>query len=151
MRQMRKDQVPVLRPGKREDLRGVPGEGEEPMRKPSKKTLHNKLDRITSLIIRSRGVCAKCRTEDYSRLQTAHIFHRRHFSVRWDFDNLLCLCSGCHLYWAHLEPIEFTEFVREYLGEEKYAALKIKAHQIKQWSIEEMQNLLAEYQTLNKI
>jgi len=117
--------------------------------KVSKKSLKNKLDKVCSLIIRSRGVCAKCKTENPDKLQTAHIFSRSNLSVRWDWDNLLCLCGGCHLFWAHKNPVEFTEFVKSYLGEEKYQNLREKAVIIKKWTIPELQELLETYQAYN--
>jgi hypothetical protein len=112
------------------------------LKKPSKKLLTRKLDHICSEIVRSRGKCAKCSKTDYAHLQTAHIFSRKYRSIRWDIElNLLCLCDSCH-FWAHANPILFTEFVREYLGEVRYVMLKVRAQSIKKWTIEEMQELL---------
>lgn len=111
-------------------------------RKPSKKTLKNKLDKEISRIVRARGKCAKCGKEEYEKLQAAHIFSRSNLSTRWDLDNLLCLCGGCHLFWAHKNPVEFTEFVRNYLGEYKYERLRQNATSIKKWTIEDLQIML---------
>ena len=102
----------------------------------TKTTIKRKLDKLFSEYIRSRGYCVKCRKTNY--LQNAHIFSRSNLSVRWDLDNMLCLCPDCHINFAHKNPILFTEFVREYLGAERYEQLKVRARAIKQWKLDEM-------------
>lgn len=104
-------------------------------RKPTKRTLTKKLDILFSKIVRSKGYCVKCGKT--SNLQAAHIYSRRYRSVRWDWNNVLCLCSGCH-FWSHHNPILFTEWVAEYLGEHKYIQLKLSASMLKKWSLGEM-------------
>ena len=59
-------------------------------------------------------------------MQVAHIIPRSHFNTRWDLDNLITLCWNCHFNWAHKNPLEFAEFVKEKLGEKKYNDLKIR-------------------------
>ncbi len=88
--------------------------------------MKKRLDRLFSQIVRGAGKCVKCGNVDYSKLQCAHIFSRSQLTVRWDFDNVLCLCAGCH-FWAHKNPLLFSEFVRNYLGECKYEMLKMRA------------------------
>ena len=110
------------------------------MRKPSKTTLKRKLDKAVSEIVRSRGKCEHCeRTEN---LQCAHIISRTNLNLRWNLQNLLCLCPNCHINFAHKNPLMFAEWVKEYLGEAKYHALKVGSWQIKKWSIDEMSTLL---------
>ena len=101
----------------------------------TKTTIKRKLDKLFSEYIRSRGYCIKCKKLD--NLQCCHIFSRSNMSVRWDIDNLLSMCAGCH-FFAHKNPILFTEFVREYLGAERYEQLKVRARAIKQWKLDEM-------------
>ena len=45
--------------------------------------------------------------------------------------NGIALCSGCHIFWAHKEPTDFTEWITEILGKTKYDLLRIKANQNK--------------------
>ena len=104
-----------------------------------RKTLKNKLDTVFSLKIRERGRCERCGTTE--RLQCSHIFSRSNLSVRWDEDNAFCLCSGCHIFWWHKNPIEAGEFTREKLGEEKYKILRAKAQAIKKWTDLELSQL----------
>ncbi len=113
------------------------------MRKITKRILTKKLDKEVGRIVRLRGVCARCgKGAEKVTLHCAHIFSRRNMSVRWDLDNCLALCYADHFWWAHPNPVLFTEFVQEYLGKLKYKNLKRKATIIKKWSISEMQDLL---------
>lgn len=41
--------------------------------------------------------CERCGKEE--RLQWHHVYTRRLLSLRWEPDNLVCLCAGCHLWW----------------------------------------------------
>jgi hypothetical protein len=116
------------------------------MRKVTKTSLKRKLDKEASRIVRARGGCAKCGKVAYEHLQTAHIFSRSNLAVRWDLLNLLCLCDGCH-FWAHKNPVLFTEFVVDYLGH-NYVPLKQRALAIRKWTIEEMQELLNQLQAV---
>ena len=43
--------------------------------------------------------CVRCKSGN--NIQWAHIVSRRHLSLRWDLDNNLTLCAGCHLWWHH--------------------------------------------------
>lgn len=97
-------------------------------KKPSRTTLNNHLDRLFSLIIRSRGRCERCGKKDET-LQCAHVYSRIYKSVRWDTRNAFCLCAGCH-FWAHKNPTEFTEFVKKKLGESEYKALRVCRHAV---------------------
>lgn len=116
-------------------------------KKISKKTIKNKLDKLISNIVKSQGKCQKCNQKSpLVQLQTAHIFSRSNLSVRWDLDNVLCLCAKCH-FWAHKNPLEFAEFVKKLLGEEKYNNLISKAHKTKKWDITE---LITYYENLKK-
>lgn len=88
-----------------------------------KTALKNKADRLFSEFIRSQGVCEWCGRSNNVQLQCAHIFSRRYLVTRWEPINAVCLCAGCHRK-AHDQPVEFTEFVKEYLGEEIYNELR---------------------------
>lgn len=90
-------------------------------------TLKNKADKLFGQIIRSRGRCQRCdRQPPEVSLQCAHILSRRFTATRWDENNALCLCAGCH-FWAHNNPIEFTKLVEGILGTENLEKLLEKA------------------------
>ena len=113
------------------------------MKNPSKKTLRNKLDKIVSEIVRARGYCVRCtRTE---HLQAAHIFSRSNMATRFYLNNILCLCPDCHINFAHKNPILFTEWVKKFLGDEKYEELKVRAASIRKWELWELEDLYRKF------
>jgi len=82
------------------------------MRKITKTSLKRKMDKLFSEKVREIGFCQHCGSR--SNLQCSHIFSRKNLSVRWDIENAVCLCYRCHFYWAHKEPVEYTEWVRQF-------------------------------------
>lgn len=98
-------------------------------RKVSRTTLRNKLDKVCSEITRAHGKCIVCgKTQG---LQTHHVVGRKNLQVRWYPDNLACLCALCHRWGtksAHQDPIWFTEWYRQHIGDERYDALRRKAN-----------------------
>ena len=69
------------------------------------------------------GRCQVCRKiMPHKELEASHHVGRRKRSVRWDADNLSCKCHACHRQ-MDLNPLEHAEWVKEWLGEERYAAL----------------------------
>jgi hypothetical protein len=72
-------------------------------RKISRKSIIAKLDKLTSEQVRAKGACERCGKT--TTLQAAHIYSRNYKHLRWDMENLICLCSGCHFWW-HLNPVE---------------------------------------------
>lgn len=120
--------------------KGYKGSTRIAKKKPTyRKELENALDDAIRDIIRLRGKCQRCGKEE---VQTAHIFSRKNKSVRWDEDNVLAYCYRCHFHFAHKEPVLFTDWVREHLGEEKYFKLRRKASETKQWTVPELEALL---------
>jgi len=115
------------------------------MKKPSRKSIKTKLDKVFSLLIRARGKCERCnRTDGF--LQCSHIYSRANLSVRWDELNATCSCSNCHFRW-HQNPLEGMEWLAGYYGPEKLAELRRRANEIKKWTIPELSGLLAELET----
>ena len=115
--------------------------------KTTRKKLRDQLDKLVSKLVRIRAgyKCERCGKT--SPLNTAHIFSRRNLSVRWDMENVLCWCVGCH-FWGHQNPILFAEYVKEKLGNEKYEELKRKSVEIKKWTIPELEELLKEFKEI---
>ena len=107
------------------------------------KISRTKLDMEWSFAVRSRDhwTCQKCGSRyppkkpgdgsSRSGLDAAHIFSRRLKRIRHDLDNGVALCTGCHLSWAHYEPLEFREWIMEWLGADKYEALRLRAQEVK--------------------
>ena len=81
--------------------------------------------------------CAYCgKTDKQVRLNSHHIFSKRHKATRYDLDNGICLCVQHHkfnTFSAHESP-EFVLWMVDFIGKEKYDKLKIKANQIKKYT-----------------
>lgn len=94
-------------------------------KKPSRKTLKNKADRLFSLFIRARdGACVCCGSTE--NLQCAHGFSRRYLKTRWDERNAWALCNRHHLYFTH-HPIEWDVWMEQRLGPTEYRLLRLDA------------------------
>ena len=67
-------------------------------------------------------------------------------SVRWDLDNGVCLCAGCHTFsseWsAHQTPCLFHEWIIEIRGNEWYKSLKFRHQKIVKYTIQDLENIL---------
>ena len=113
------------------------------MKKKSRRSIEKKLDTEFSRVIRLRDKCARCgKGADTITLQCAHIISRVNRAVRWDLENGVPLCYACHIFWAHRNPVDFVDFIKDYLGELRFEALKARARVVKKWTIEEMEEYL---------
>jgi len=45
---------------------------------------------------RDEHKCVRCGSP---KVQWAHVIGRRHKCTRWEPDNALSLCAGCHMFW----------------------------------------------------
>ena len=76
------------------------------MKKPAKKALRNKADKLTGAMCRSKGKCEFCgKTEE---LQWAHFITRGVIKLRYEPKNYACLCAGCH-FRGHEHPKWFSD------------------------------------------
>ena len=95
----------------------------------AKKRLRNKLDKEWSEAVKERDgwTCQKCgRT---TNLNAHHIFGKKaHPATRHDVEVGICLCAGCHIFWAHKEGAEFTLWLIDRLGKRKLDALRRRAN-----------------------
>lgn len=102
-------------------------------KKQSKSYLNKKKDEQWSKAVKERDnhTCQYCGKKEY--LNSHHIFSRSNFTTRWDLDNGITLCSGCHTFSskfsAHKTPAEFIEWVKEKKGLAWYERLREKAKQ----------------------
>lgn len=109
--------------------------------------IDKQLDDLWSKLVKDRAgnQCEKCHKTSY--LNSHHIFSRQNKSVRWDLDNGICLCAGCHVLnrdSAHKSPLLFAEWVKSKRGEKWYQILMAKAHSIGKLSRFEKEILLKE-------
>ena len=75
-------------------------------RKPSRKTLVTKADKVFSEYIRRRYTndnglteCYTCgKKEHWKELQCGHFMSRKHYSTRWSETNCQVQCAGCNVF-----------------------------------------------------
>lgn len=85
-----------------------------------------KATRLHSLVVRAAGVCARCGTMDYGRLQCAHIVPRRYTATRTDETAAWCLCAGCHLVTTE-HAHEHMDLVDRTIGRDRFDELMMRA------------------------
>lgn len=97
-----------------------------------KKGIEGKLDIAWSKLVKLRAgnKCEYCGTTT-KQLHSHHIYTRSRKTTRWDEKNGLCLCASHHVlgnFSAHKSPLEFTEWLIEYKGDDEITRLRIKSH-----------------------
>lgn len=88
-------------------------------KKPSRKTLKDKADRLCREIVRARGFCELMGKDHITcggNLQWAHIEGRKNHRLRWEPMNALLACGGHHT-WYTAHPIAWAEVIREHFPE----------------------------------
>ena len=92
-----------------------------------------KLDTLFSEYIRKRamklcGGCQRCHNGkgSWKELQAAHFHSRRKYSTRWNEDNAVGLCGGCHIF-IDSHPQEKIDFFRDLLGDNRFISLAVTA------------------------
>ena len=120
-------------------------------KKPSRKLLVKKLDAIFSEYIRRRyakneiATCVTCGKKDHwKKLQAGHFMSRKHYSTRWDEDNVEVQCSACNVF-RYGEQYLFAK----YLGSEKADMLLAKSRETVKFSDPELQEMIDIYK--NKV
>ena len=92
-----------------------------------KKQEVTKLDKQWRDAIRSRDKCCQV-CGGTSFLNAHHVIGRRNRNVRWDLDNGVLLCSGCHTFRvqsAHQDPLWFSEWFQDRYPN-RYESIMIK-------------------------
>ena len=57
---------------------------------------------------------AKCQRCPSRKVQWCHIIGRRHKCVRWEPDNNLSLCAGCHMWWHEYPSLSGPWFAKNW-------------------------------------
>lgn len=85
------------------------------MKKPSRKTLKAKCDRLFSEKVRQVGMCELAGLDDVQcngNLQCMHIVGRAHHALRWDSFNAICGCAAHHIFYTN-NPTLFAMVISE--------------------------------------
>jgi hypothetical protein len=113
--------------------------------KPKKKVSYDKVLLnlwAEAVKVRAGYKCEYCGS--LKNLNSHHIFSKRHRGTRWDIENGICLCSGCHFlktFSAHQSPA-FIDWLKGYIGLERYERIKTNAYSVKKWTEEEIDELI---------
>ena len=115
-------------------------------KKPSRKTLIKKLDKIFSAYIRQRdadkkGYCTCCtcgKKLPITQIHCGHFMSRRHYSTRWDPENCAAQCCGCNTF-NQGEQYKFALFLNKKYGGDKASELLVKSRETVKLSIVDLQ------------
>jgi len=116
-----------------------------------RKGVDKKLDDCWSLLVKLKAgmKCEVCYKTTF--LNSHHIYSRSKKSTRWHVQNGICLCVGCHTFSskfsAHKTPLEFTQWLIKYKGQDYIDRLQIRANTVSKLHQFEKELLLDE---LNK-
>lgn len=119
-----------------------------PSKKPTKSKLVKKLDILFSKWVRLSNsddqgycYCVTCSKKYFwKEIQAGHFMSRKHYSTRWDEDNVKPQCVGCNVYKSG-EQYRYSV----YLGKEKSEELYNKSLEIKKHSIQDIEEMIDLY------
>ena len=117
------------------------------MKKPTRKSLVIKLDTVFSQYIRRKdaideiAACVTCGKKDhYKKLQCGHFMSRRHYSTRWDENNVGVQCYGCNI------TSQGQQFLfAKYLGLELAEEMVLKSKQTVKFTDTDLQDMIQHY------
>jgi hypothetical protein len=85
--------------------------------------------RFTELIrLRDNMTCQWC-GKTYGKMDTSHIYSRRHRSIRHSPENACLKCFACHRKW-HENPLLGHEWLLGVMGPENYDRLLVRARRV---------------------
>src|SRR5580698_1555728 len=65
------------------------------------------------VFFRDGNVCIRCH-DPRRPVQWAHVLSRRHPCLRWNPENAMSLCAGCHLFWHHEPALALDWFFKNF-------------------------------------
>ena len=124
-------------------------------KKPSRKTLIRKLDKLFSEYIRKRdtnskgyGLCCTCAKEiHYKEGHAGHFMSRRHYSTRWNEENVALQCVSCNTFHGGRQ-YEFALFLNDKYKCDKATELLVKSRESAKFSVSDLQEKIDFYKSL---
>jgi hypothetical protein len=115
--------------------------------KPKRSTLVKNLDIVFSQYIRRKdavneiATCVTCGKKDhYKKLQCGHFMSRRHYSTRWEINNVGIQCYGCNI------TNQGQQFLfAKYLGLEVAEQMVAKSKQVVKFTDSDLQDMIDYY------
>ena len=116
----------------------------------TRKQLVAKIERLHPAYIRTRDgnqcvICKELGRPMRGGPQCGHLFTRVNRSTRWDVTpdgNTFCQCAGCNQVHEY-QPYHFIQWYIRKFGQEKLDALFRRHNTVKNWSLEDLEDLLA--------
>jgi hypothetical protein len=117
------------------------------MKQVKRSTLVKNLDAVFSQYIRIKdsineiATCVTCGKKDHwKKLQCGHFQSRRHYSTRWDEDNVGVQCYGCNI------TSQGQQFLfAKYLGLDKAEEMVLKSKQVVKFTDNDLQDMIQHY------
>lgn len=125
------------------------------IRIPKEKTrnqLIKELDKLVSNKVRERAEwkCERCHkqyTPPTQGLHCSHYYSRRFLGTRWDLDNLMALCMGCHKLWEGDKQGEYTDVMKMRLDKKVFDLLRVKAYTVNKYSKQDIELLIRAFES----
>ena len=121
----------------------------KPKKKVKKGTLKRKADNLFSKYLRAKIPYCQAEGKTICKcggpLQLCHIITRGNLRLRYDENNCLVMCAGCHRFFTS-RPFEFTEFVLTYYLEKFTYVMNHKEEKV-QMKLQDYYYLIAKYET----
>ena len=117
------------------------------MKQAKRSTLVKNLDALFSQYIRRKdaideiATCVTCGKKDHwKKLQNGHFMSRRHYSTRWDENNVGVQCYGCNI------TSQGQQFLfAKYLGLELAEEMVLKSKQTVKFTDSDLQDMIQHY------
>lgn len=121
------------------------------MKKKSRKQLIIALDRVFSKYIRTKYIrdnfveCVTCgRKYPINKIQAGHFMSRKHYSTRWDEENVFPQCYGCNVMQQGQQYL-FSKFIDEKFGEGYSDVLLFKSRETVKFADYELEEMIQDY------
>ena len=120
------------------------------MKNTPRKIMIVKLDKLFSTYMRAKNEyrCEYC--DNGGRTENHHgVVHRRYMNTRYNEENCVCLCSGCHRLFSDFPRINNDFFIKRN-GSDSLEEIEILARSGKKVTLEELEALYEKYSKLLK-
>jgi len=123
-------------------------------KKPTRSKLIKKLDVVFSQYIRlsnadSKGMCTcvTCNKQfHWKNIQAGHFMSRKHYSTRWNENNVKPQCVGCNMFKSG-EQYKYSLF----LGSELANDLYLKSKELVKFTSQDIQDMIDNYNSKLKL
>jgi hypothetical protein len=115
----------------------------------SRKGLIDRLDEVTSLIVRKRDkVCITCGEARPELLTCSHFYSRRWLNVRFDLRNVACQCWNCNANIHAVNPWPYTNWFLSTYSTDVMAELFELRNRKATPTTEELRYMLGQYRCI---